>query len=58
MRERRMMALLPSPLRHETHPCRPTHPSSTCRRLIEMRNPHVDPINVMQVWGGAGGAGS
>lgn len=20
-----------------------------CRRLIEMRNPHVDPINVMQV---------
>jgi phosphoenolpyruvate carboxylase len=28
-----------------------------CRRLIEMRNPHIDPINVMQVRreGGRGG---
>ena len=25
------------------------HPALPCRRLIEMRNPHVDPINVMQV---------
>ena len=43
-----LLSLLKNTVAHPACPARPPG-AARCRRLIEMRNPHVDPINVMQV---------